>query len=232
VTREKISPVLPGVALAYELFIPIAVAGFGLGKGVSHLWPDGLVVFATHIALLSLLGMLVFVILGFRPLTFLGYTFGSVITILGVILLIGVSSAGAIIGGEIALPTSSPTPTLTSTPVPPTATFTATPVPPTPTRTSTPTLTPSPTLTSTTAPSATPFYAVINASEESGGAYIRSEPDGEVLTLLSNGNEVEVIDPTPVEANGRDWIKVRLIDGREGWILLNLLAPVSPDPNW
>jgi len=35
------SPSAPSVALAYTLYIPLAVAGLGLGSGVPHLFPDG-----------------------------------------------------------------------------------------------------------------------------------------------------------------------------------------------
>ena len=39
------SPAAPSVALAYTLYLPLVAAGFGLGSGVPHLFPDGLVVF-------------------------------------------------------------------------------------------------------------------------------------------------------------------------------------------
>lgn len=47
--------------IAYELFIPISAAGFGLGSGVAGLWPQGLFVFLAAVYLLRLsaiLGML------------------------------------------------------------------------------------------------------------------------------------------------------------------------------
>ena len=56
---------LPSAALAYELYVPLALAGFGLGSQVPHLWPDGLVVFALHLAWSALLGALTSGIDGF-----------------------------------------------------------------------------------------------------------------------------------------------------------------------
>ncbi len=67
----------PSVALAYELYLPLVTAGFGLGARIPHLWPDGLVVFTLHLAWSILLGAITLVILGFRPLTLFGYTLGG-----------------------------------------------------------------------------------------------------------------------------------------------------------
>jgi uncharacterized membrane protein len=38
------SPSAPSVAVAYALYVPIVVAGFGFGNAAPHLFPDGLVV--------------------------------------------------------------------------------------------------------------------------------------------------------------------------------------------
>ncbi len=43
--RDRRSAAVASVALSYELFVPLTVAGFGLGAGLDHLWPDGLVSF-------------------------------------------------------------------------------------------------------------------------------------------------------------------------------------------
>jgi uncharacterized membrane protein len=115
--------VLPSAALAYTLYIPLACAGFGLGSGVPYLWPDGLVVFALHLAWSVLLGALTLAIIGFRPLTPFGYTLGGAVALLGVTMVIGLTSAGAVFGARIGLPTSTPTVTPTRTPTP-TRTFT------------------------------------------------------------------------------------------------------------
>ena len=66
---EGRAPALPSVLLAYELYLPLAIAGLGLGSGVPHLWPDGLVIYAINLAWGALLGAVTLAILGFRPLT-------------------------------------------------------------------------------------------------------------------------------------------------------------------
>lgn len=236
--QKRSNPTLPSVALAYELYIPLSIAGFGLGSGSPHLFPDGFVVFGTHLAVVSLLGTTLLFIMGFRPLTFLGYTLGSVVTILGMIALIGLSSAGAIFGGNVALPTSTPTPSATSTPIPPTLTASSTPAPPTatltptvPTKTPTLTITPTDTIT----PKPTPIYAIISAPEDYRGATIRSEPTSSSapIDFLSNGYMIEIIDPLPVvDESGLRYIHVRLEDGREGWALESVIQVATPEPNW
>jgi len=236
------TPVLPSVAIAYELYVPLAIAGVGFGSGQPHLWPDGLVLFGIHLAVVAITGTAVFMLLGIKPLTFIGYTLGSLIAILSILGVIGLSSAGAIVGGKIAMPTLVPTATLTGTPAPPTATATETPIPPTPTITPTvptATYTPLPTETSTATPKPTPFYAEIAVSEEYAGAYIRSEPslDSQIMTSLINGTVIEILDPSPsIDEEGRNWLSIRFVneDGLEedGWIIDNLLLISTPRPEW
>lgn len=229
------SPSAPSVALAYTLYLPLAVAGFGLGSGAPHLFPDGLVVFAIYLAWGALLGAITLAILGFRPMTILGYTLGGVITLIGVALVIGFSAFSTTLGwfgSPLAVATYTPTATFTRTPIPPTSTNTYTPVPPTltPTITLTPTRTPIPTETFT--PTPVPIYARIQPEE---GALIRSEPgftapilypgimQGTLVKLLGNSQEVK----------GYVWVRILVVEnGREGWILQSLLLIATPEPNW
>ncbi len=225
ITNPDRSPSLPSVALAYELYLPLTAAGFGLARGVPGLWPDGLVVFALHLAWGALLGAVTLAILGFRPLSLFGYTLGGVVTLLGVILLIILSGAGAVISTRVALPTLTPSatftptlsPTSTSTPVPPTATYTPTPTL-TPTRTSTPTLTPTP----------TPRFAIVQAQTGNGANY-RSEPGGKILGVLANSTVVQVL-PGSVEKDGLVWVQIVAPDNVQGWILQSLLVTATPTP--
>jgi hypothetical protein len=225
--HDKPIPAVPSVALAYGLYLPIAIAGFGLTSGAPDLWPDGLVVFAMHLAWSALLGALVLAILGFRPLTVLGYTVGGVFALMSILLLIGLSSAGVAVGGQFAIPTLPPTatytltvtPTRTLTPLPPTVTLTPTRPP---TRTSTPTL--------TVTPTPTPVYAVVQTSDGKG-AVVRAEPGGEVLRSYFDGTLMRVL-PEVQTVNGVAWVHVIAPDGVEGWMVLNLLATATPAPNW
>lgn len=228
--RSTNSAILPSVALAYELYLPLSAAGIGLGSGEPFLFPDGLVVFALYLAWAALFGALTLAILGFRPLTIFGYTLGGVVTLLGVLLLILISGAGAAFGAQYALPTPIPTATFTLTP---TSTATLTPVPPTatPTLTITPTVTSTATLTPTLTP--TPVLALVVAGD-SGGAHLREEPgfDATSLVLLNNGDVIQVLPDAVVEEGGGFWVHVRTADGKEGWVLQTLLATATPSPNW
>jgi len=236
------TPALPSVAIAYELYVPLAIAGFGFGSGQPHLWPDGLVVYGIHLALVAITGTVVFMLLGIKPLKFIGYTLGSLVAILCILGVIGLSSAGAVVGGKIAMPTLVPTATLTGTPAPPTATASVTPIPPTPTLTPTvptATYTPLPTETSTITPEPTPIYAVIAASEEFGGAVIREEPNFDSLRLASliNSTIIEILDPSPTEDEaGYSWLRVRFTneDGVEedGWVVETVILIPTPRPEW
>jgi uncharacterized membrane protein len=234
-TRTESRPLVASVALAYELYIPLAAAGFGLATQAPHLWPDGLVVFIVHLAWAALFGALTLALFGFRPLTLFGYTLGGALALVGVILLIEIGGMGAVVSTGVALPTPLPTSTATLTPIPtltPTRTPTLTPVPPTetPTVTATATETPIPTATITLTP--TPMYARVYALK-GGGAMLRSEPYGTAFTSMTNGTLVLVLSDQFVVAGGLTWVNVRIMpDGPEGWVLQDLLDMATPPPNW
>jgi hypothetical protein len=221
-------PGAPSVALAYGLYIPLVVAGIGLGCGEPHLWPDGLVVYAIYLAWGSLLGAATLAIMGFRPLTLFGYTLGAAVALTGVILLIGISGAGAAVGGQVALPTPIPsdTPTVTAT-----LTVTPSPVPPTFTPTPTVTTTPvPPTLTSTTTPSPapTPMLALVKARD---GALLRETPGGKIIRGYIYNTLIKVF-PEVVVQDGRTWVRVQTPDGTIGWMDQAVLVTATPAPNW
>ncbi len=235
--RSKRRAAIASVALTYELFLPLTVAGFGILSGIPHLWPDGFVVFMVHLALATLLGTLTLLILGFRPLTLFGFTLGGVVALVAIIILIGLSGVGAAFWGHVAVPTPIPTdtatPTLTLSPSA-TATLTTTPVPPTATLppTETPTITPS--STGTPVPSPTPVYALVAAPEDLGGAFVRAAPgfDQDIITSVLNGTLIQILSEAPTEANSVPWLHIRLSDGREGWMLQSALVAATPAPNW
>ena len=234
--RDRRSAAVASVALSYELFVPLTVAGFGLGAGLDHLWPDGLVVFIIYLACAALLSAVTLLVLGFRPLTIFGYTLGGAMFLLGILVVIGLSGAGVAFGGQVALPTPIPslTPTSTMTMTPSlTPSATSTPVPPTASSTST--ITPSVTssLTLTFTPSPTPIFAIVNA-EEGGGAILRAQPGWgtDQVTSVLNGTIVQIIDEKPAEADNVFWLNVRIPDGREGWMLETTLLVATPAPEW
>ena len=102
----------------------------------------------------------------------------------------------------------------------------------TPTPTPTRTLVPTPTPTITVTPQATPVWARIYA-KGSDGAFIRKEPKytSEIVIVLLNGIIVEVLPDVIIEGSAT-WVKVRLTDGKEGWIVRSLLVTATPAPNW
>ncbi|GAP08666.1 MAG TPA: DUF389 domain-containing protein [Anaerolinea thermolimosa] len=237
-------PLVSSVAVAYTVFLPLSAAGFGLTSGVLPGWEMGLVVFLAHLIWGVLCGTLTLVFLGFRPLRFLSYalTGGYALLCLAGGLVYFLSSEGAVrpppslpaalppvletptaFTGEQSeqgltplaeVPSQTPSPTVTLTP---TATHTLV-----PTRTPTVTLTPAP----------TPVYARINA-RGGNGAFIRAEPRYDALIVVSmlNGNVVEVLEDVTVN-EGVTWVKVRTADGKEGWIVRELLATATPAPGW
>jgi hypothetical protein len=224
-SEMRVAAVAPRVALAYELYLPLVVAGLGLGLKLPSLWPDGLVVFIIHLSWSALLSVLTLIILGFRPLTLFGYTLGSAVALLSIILLLGISSFGAAITAQVGFPTPTPslTPTLTAT-----STLTPTPVPPT--ATLTPPVTPSPTLTptDTPTPTATPIFAYVETGSAEG-ARIRSEPGGETVGFLANGTLVILL-PETSEIEGELWVRILAPEGVEGWIVQSLVTVATPSP--
>ena len=65
--RSEDKPYLPSVMLAYELFLPLSASGFGLGSGVTGIWPNGLLVFVVYFAWASIFGILTLTALRFLP---------------------------------------------------------------------------------------------------------------------------------------------------------------------
>lgn len=127
-------------------------------------------------------------------------------------------------------PTITPTftPTLTPTPGPSlTPTITPTPTPtatltPAAANTSTPTLTPTETPTPTPTFTPTPILAYI-VNTGGLGIYLRQTPEGMIIGALPEGSAVQILYQRET-VNGLDWIEVRDIFGRIGWLLVDFLV--------
>ena len=220
--REGKNPEVPSFLLAYGLFIPLSAAGLGLSSGVPHLWPDGLVLFAIHLASGTLSAAVTLALIGFRPPTMFGYSLSAAVLLGGFLVFLGFTGAGAAFGAHLGLPTLTPSPTS-----PPTATFTPS---NTPTRspTASPTRTRTPTPSLTASPSPTPIVAIINA-EDGSGAFLRSEPAGPGTTSLLNGTVVHLLPEPPQSAGGRLWLHIYVPARDEfGWILDGLASTPTP----
>ncbi|RPJ28899.1 MAG: DUF389 domain-containing protein, partial [Chloroflexi bacterium] len=84
--RSEDRPHLPSALLAYEIFLPLCAAGFGLGSGVGEIWPQGLLVFLVHLAWGTFFGLITLFFLRFYPtslggLVFTGLTFIGLIAV-------------------------------------------------------------------------------------------------------------------------------------------------------
>jgi uncharacterized membrane protein len=219
-------PLVASVAVAYELYIPIAVAGFGITSRAAGLWPDGLIVFLVNLAWTALVVTIVLVIMRLRPKTAFGYGLAMSIVLICLVILIALLGFGTAVSTQLALPTpissATPLPTETVTPsLEPSATETLTPSL-IPTNTETPTLTIEPTL----------AQAFIK-SENTTGANIRESPNfgSKVIASVLNGYLVVIL-PDTFEDGTTSWVHVRLNDGREGWIVRDLLTTATPSPGW
>ena len=236
-------PLVSSVAIAYELFLPLGVAGFGLigGASLPELWPGGMILFAVFTGLAVAVGAVMFVLQGVRPLRWYGALAGAVLFLaiaggvvwlaaadwFGIDLLAASETPTATLAATIALePSLTPTSVPTQTPGP---TSTGTPIPPTATRAPTNTLLPTDTATLTLGPSPTPVWGLVTAGE-ANGVIIRPEPNSsDVVTTLLNGNLIQILPETAIKG-GVVWIHVRTTTGLEGWVQAVLIATATPRP--
>lgn len=216
---------IASVALAYEIFLPLAVAGFGLAVGNLPYLLDGLVVSMVHLGWAILVCMLIAAFMGLRPLNSQGYLIpAGMLGILAVaLILLGQTSASLNLASS---PTPLPTPMPTTAPTV-TRTFTPSPEPSfTPSPSATPT--PRPTATPSPSPTPTPVIALVNGGEALG-VNVREEPNisAVILAVLNNGTPVEVL-AEKATSGGQSWTKIRYKDkegvSREGWVIERLLV--------
>ena len=249
--RSEDRPYLPSALLAYELFLPLSAAGFGLGSGVGpgEIWPQGLFVFLVHLASATVLGLVTLFFLRFQPTSTGGYAFTGLVLAGLIAIVIIYTNFGTWImtrAGLASPRTGSPTlirststpsafPAITASPKADQATAVIAVPATTATRTPGPSVTaatlgPTETSTVTVTAEPTPIIAVIQAAE-GGGAFIREAPGGQALITLSNGSTVTIIPNDLQDVNGVIWVHVftRINDRRvEGWILQSLLKTATP----
>jgi hypothetical protein len=251
--RSEDRPYLPSALLAYELFLPLCAAGFGLGSGAGQgeIWPQGLFVFFVHIAWATFFGLITLFFLRFYPTSAGGLAFTGFILIALITVMTVYTGFGNWIMVQLGLSTPEPATVLESTSTPsPFPSVTASPesdqatavigVPiNTPSRTPRPTLTAvtlaateTPTTTVTAEP--TPILAVVRAAE-GGGAFIRESPGGQVLVTLANGSTVTIIPNDFQDVNGVIWVHVSAIVNEtrvEGWMIQTVLQTATPVADW
>jgi Domain of unknown function (DUF389) len=251
--RSEERPYLPSALLAYEILLPLCAAGFGMGSGVSEIWPQGAFVFVVHFAWATFFGILTLFFLRFYPTTFGGAIFTglAIIIILTIVTFLtgfdqwikiraGLATPEPVpVTQTLSIPT--PLPSITSSPQASQSTAMIGVPTQTPSRTSTPapitpkaTLKPTETSTSTVTAEPTPIIGLIKASE-GGGAFIREKPGGKVLATLANGATVTIVPNDFQEVNGITWIHVYALvnDVRvEGWMIQSVLVTATPVADW
>jgi hypothetical protein len=251
--RSEDRPYLPSALLAYELFLPLSAAGFGLGSGVGlgEIWPQALFVFFVHLAWATFFGLVTLFFLRFYPNSFSGFAFTGLVLVGLITVIVIYTNFGNWIMTQTGL--APPTPQsvaltdATSTPSAfPSGTASPqqeTPVIAAPVSTASRTLRPSSTpatlpatdtATSTVTAEPTPILGMIRAAE-GGGAFIRDEPGGQALITLANGATVTIVPNDFRDVNGVVWVHVfATVDDRrvEGWILQTLLQTATPVADW
>jgi uncharacterized membrane protein len=208
------------VALAYEVYIPIGVAGFGLASKMPQFFLPALRTAGINILLVILIGAIVLAFLKLRPFTFFGYLLTAILLGATAYTLIMSSAIKTELSNDSSLSAVSATPTLknpgvaqyTETPKPPTATV---PIPANATSTNTLVPTRTPTITNTPKPVA--VWATIN---EPLGVYLREGPCVDDVRCPKIALPIGYERPVQVLSFSEDnkWAQVRVEDGREGWI--------------
>jgi len=251
--RSEELPYLPSALLAGEILLPLCAAGFGLGSGVSGIWPQGVFVFLVHFVWATFFGIITLFFLRFYPTTFGGATFTglAIIAIFAIVTFLTGFNEWIRIKAGLATPepapitqtVSTPTllPTITSSPNISQATAVIGVPTQTPSRTPTvPPITPQATLkptqtsTSTVTAEPTPIIGLIKAAE-GGGAFIREKPGGKVLATLANGATVTIVPNDFQEVNGVVWIHVFALVNNvrvEGWMIQSVLVTATPVADW
>lgn len=245
--RSEQRPYLPSALVAYEFFLPLCAAGFGLGSGVDGLWHPGMQVFLVHVAWATLFCLLTLFFLRFYPTSLGGFSLTGLILI--VLLAWLANSTGVLdwVKMQAGLASPNPDPAQPTSTLPLVPTFTSTPEPATapiaiPTNTSSRTPTPRPTITIpptqsptfTVTAEPTPIVALINAGE-GGGAFVREDPGGQGIIILPNGWTVTIVPNDIQEVNGVVWVHViaNINDNRvDGWMIQSLLVTATPVPDW
>jgi hypothetical protein len=237
--------------LAYELFLPLGAAGFGLGSGISGLWPQGIFVFIVYLAWATFFGIITLFFLRFYPISSGGLIFTGLILIALIAAVTAYTGFGNWIMRQAGLarpepataipstPTSFAIPSATQSPKPAQGSSVSGNLTVTSSQTAKATLTAATlvdteTPTSTVTAEPTPILAVIRASE-GGGAFIREKPGGIVLVTLGNGSIVTIIPNDLQDVKGVIWVHVftTVNDKRvEGWMIQTVLQTATPIANW
>ena len=225
--RQRETPRLASALVTALVFFPLGLAGWALRAGSPYASAGLLALCAAYAAVAFLCALITFWAAGLPPRRGAGWVLFVLAIGLTVLALLGFVSTKHHLTQTIALNTTPPsvgTPTQpgvvlqpTQTPLPPTATL---PAPTTavqnPIVTALPSITPTPTLVS----------ALIRSDS---GVIVRSEPGSaaSVVTYLNDLTELVLLGERQ-EKDGLVWEKVRLADGKIGWVSARFLMTATP----
>jgi len=238
--RQGKLPRKMGVLLAYEILVPIALAGFSLPLGIARLWPNAILIAICHLVLAVFIAIIAFLILGFNPKHYTGWMLAILPLILSFTLVIGSLSLSGMTLPAFSFkpaPTSIPINDATHTPTKMPAGTNSPRVMTTPTeRLMTQTSTVAPSLTSapinTLSPTASPspqptrFSIIVDSNN---GIVIRESADFQapVVGYANDGTQFEVLNQS-ISENGSIWYQVTIETGEIGWLLASLANTETP----
>jgi len=238
--RSERRPIIPSVILAYELSLPLSIAGFGLGSGLGTYWPNAILVFCVYFALATFTGLLTLAFVKYLPRRAGGCLMTLIVGLLAIATFTWISGATIIIQEYLPIPWNIPSPPVQEMQISTSQTSTDSPERVNPTAFSSPTATlpmkETPTIQSsssliptiTNSPEPTPIYAIV-ITLNNEGANLRNNPEGSILATLPDGTLLEVL-PESQQLNGINWMNVRTVDGLEGWIIQDIISLTTPTP--
>jgi uncharacterized membrane protein len=225
VVQDGVFSPLPSAAVAYEILLPLGAFAVGIMGVREEIWRGALLNFALHLTWSLVSGMIVFLVMGFRPVSTAARNYVLAIITMSLIVILSLLSLGGSI--LMSVPSSTPavvaqSPTETTASVP---TSTETPFP---TSTQTPTQVPPSETPLPPTPTPTPAIGVVYGTGGLG-VVIRESPNGVRIGGLLDGDEVELIGG-PLQAEGLIWWQILTDEGEEAWMTGTFLATATPGP--
>lgn len=235
--QSEVRPIIPSLMVGYAFYLPVCVAGFGLGSGLPGLWPAGLYVFLVHLSISLIISAVMFLYLGVKPNTAPGYSIIGGLVFVSVVILGFFGGFGGNIRGDNPIATVEVTLTPTSTIVSPVKVLPTIDI-------STDTPPPSPTtlLATVTVPvtstelsleaTQTPSSSFGKVQVDQGnGAILRVAPGGASITTIMNGYLAQILDDQPVTDKEGVWVHVIVYDQTkklDGWMLKQYIITATP----
>jgi Bacterial SH3 domain. len=225
--RQRETPRLASALVTALVFMPLGLAGWALQAGSPYASFGLLQLCAAFTAAALLVALITFWAVGLPPRKGAGWVLFVLALGLTALTLFGFLSSQHHLTQAIALNTTPPpvgTATQSGVSQPPTQT----PLPPTPTRSAPTSAVQNPVITAL--PSITPTPTLVSALIRSDtGVIVRAEPGSaaSVVTYLNDLSELVLLGEQ-AQKDGVLWEKVRLPDGKIGWVSARFLITATP----